>query len=269
LSTLRDTLKSTLADRQAYHYNRKISYYDYAEGSLSCNIWKEDTVNNEQALHNKLDWYSELLDLRAGNRVCEVGCGLGKASEYLSSKVVCDIDAITISKEQAGKKDLDRVKYIHSDWKDWEGQYDKVYSDGCLVHAKGCQQEFFDKMYSLTKPGGICLVKEMFHTEPLIITREQCKFISETFKFSGEYKSIRENVEWAEKAGFKVTVHKIPIENYVKTMTRWQERMRYFKEEMLAIDAEQYQLDYLTWTTYMEMMRQGSVEVGVLVCQTQ
>ena len=268
-----NTQDKTLEDKPEIHYNRDIRYYDYAEGSLSCNLWEDNgkiAENNATALEMKLDVYAKLLDLKKGENVCEIGSGLGTAAKYLSNKHQCYIDAVTISESQADSQvDTRLVNHHCSDWKDWIGKYDKVYSDGCLVHAKRCQQEFFNKMFELTKPGGICLIKEMFNTEPLRITRDQCNFIGKTFNWSGEYKPIRKNLYWAKKAGFTdVQVHKIPIENYIKTMNRWHVMMRRNKNIMRSIDPDQYALDYLTWSVYIEMMQQGSVEVGVLVCRT-
>ncbi len=68
--------------------------------TYSSAIFKNDTDDLERAQKNKYQKLIELLDVKDGNKVLEIGCGWGGFSEYLAKNYNVSIDCITISKKQ-------------------------------------------------------------------------------------------------------------------------------------------------------------------------
>ena len=59
---------------------------------------KDDTLENAQK--NKYKKLIELLDIKNGNKVLEIGCGWGGFSEFIAKNYDVSVDCITISKKQ-------------------------------------------------------------------------------------------------------------------------------------------------------------------------
>jgi cyclopropane-fatty-acyl-phospholipid synthase len=108
------------------------------------------------------------LDLQPTDHVIEIGTGWGGFAIYAASRYGCRITTTTISKEQyafaveriavAGLED--RVTVLLSDYRDLEGQYDKLVSIE-MIEAVGHQyyDTFFAKCGSLLKADGSMLLQ--------------------------------------------------------------------------------------------------------------
>ena len=66
--------------------------------TYSSAIYSNENENLEEAQKNKYKKLINLLELKEGNKVLEIGCGWGGFSEYLAKKHDVFIDCITISK---------------------------------------------------------------------------------------------------------------------------------------------------------------------------
>ena len=65
--------------------------------SIDLNLKEKDDL--EIAQKNKYQKLINLLDIKDGNKVLEIGCGWGGFSEYLAKNYNVSIDCITISKK--------------------------------------------------------------------------------------------------------------------------------------------------------------------------
>ncbi len=126
----------------------------------------DDTL--EQASTRKLDRICEKLRVRAGDRVIEVGTGWGGFAVHAAREYGCHVTTTTISREQhalasarvaeAGLQD--RVTLLLEDYRDLQGEYDKLVSIE-MIEAIGAPflDTYFSKLGSLLKPDGLAMIQ--------------------------------------------------------------------------------------------------------------
>jgi cyclopropane-fatty-acyl-phospholipid synthase len=107
----------------------------------SCAYWK-DAKNLEKAQEAKFDLICQKLDLKAGMRVLEIGCGWGSFARYAAEKYGVSVTGATVSIEQAKYaqnlcKDFDvQIKLIdYRNLPDENILYDRIVSIGMLEHV--------------------------------------------------------------------------------------------------------------------------------------
>jgi cyclopropane-fatty-acyl-phospholipid synthase len=131
-------------------------------------IWTDPSDTLEIASTRKLERICRKLDLKPTDRVVEIGTGWGGFALYAARHYGCHVTTTTISREQhalaseritaAGLSD--RVSLLLKDYRDLEGQYDKLVSIE-MVEAIGAPylDVYFEKLGSLLKPDGLALLQ--------------------------------------------------------------------------------------------------------------
>ncbi len=131
-------------------------------------IWTDEADTLEIASARKLERICRKLDLKPTDRVIEIGTGWGGFALYAAQHFGCHVTTTTISREQhalaseritaAGLDD--RVSLLLKDYRDLEGQYDKLVSIE-MVEAIGAPylDVYFEKLGSLLKPNGLALLQ--------------------------------------------------------------------------------------------------------------
>ncbi|MGC1548710.1 MAG: cyclopropane-fatty-acyl-phospholipid synthase family protein, partial [Rhodanobacter sp.] len=131
-------------------------------------IWAgvDDTL--EAASARKLETICRKLQLNPDDRVIEIGTGWGGFALYAAQHYGCHVTTTTISREQhalaservAAAGLQDRVTLRLDDYRDLDGQYDKLVSIE-MVEAIGAEylDVYFDKLGRLLKPDGLALVQ--------------------------------------------------------------------------------------------------------------
>ncbi len=104
----------------------------------SCGYWAT-AESLAEAQVDKLDLIARKLDLRAGMRVLDVGCGWGGAARFFAERYGCDVVGLTISHEQANYAericaDLP-VEIRVQDYRKVDDQFDRVVSIGMFEHV--------------------------------------------------------------------------------------------------------------------------------------
>jgi len=123
----------------------------------------DDDQNLSDAQWNKYRSLAEQIDLRPEHHVLEIGCGWGGFAEFAASEIGCRVTGVTISKEQlefaqkrmADKGLSDKVDILYKDYRDIEGQFDRVVSIE-MFEAVGEEYwpSFFAKVHDVLKSGG-------------------------------------------------------------------------------------------------------------------
>ena len=122
----------------------------------------------DEAAVYKLDVICQKLDLQATDHLLEIGTGWGGMAIHAARNYGCRVTTTTISRQQydaacqrvieAGLEDL--VTVIFEDYRDLEGNYDKLVSIE-MLEAVG--QEFYKQYFagcaSLLKPDGLMLIQ--------------------------------------------------------------------------------------------------------------
>ena len=122
----------------------------------------------------KLDQICGKLDLRSSDQVLEIGTGWGGFSLHAATSYGCHITTTTISDAQLQRARqrvesaglADRVELLNSDYRDLEGQYDKIVSIE-MVEAVGERylDAYFRKCGQLLKPGGRMVIQAIVMPE--------------------------------------------------------------------------------------------------------
>lgn len=134
----------------------------------SSGLWAGPSDTLAQASERKLDAICRKLDLRAGERVVEIGTGWGGFALHAARHYGCHVTTTTISREQhalatqrvaqAGLQD--RVDLRLQDYRDLDGTYDKLVSIE-MVEAIGADflPAYFATLTRLLTPSGLALVQ--------------------------------------------------------------------------------------------------------------
>ena len=131
-------------------------------------IFQHADMSLELAAVAKLDRICRKLDLGPGDHVLEIGTGWGGFAIYAAENYGCRVTTTTISKQQhdyardaIAKAGLqDRITLLQSDYRDLEGQYDKLVSIE-MIEAVGHEYHdtYFGKCCALLKRDGLMLLQ--------------------------------------------------------------------------------------------------------------
>jgi len=101
----------------------------------TCGYFK-DTDDLTQAQLNKIKIIGHKLDLQPGDKVLDIGCGWGGTARILSKKFEVEVTGISDAKEMIQYANehnaCAKVKFIHSDYRNIRGQFNKIYNVGFL-----------------------------------------------------------------------------------------------------------------------------------------
>jgi cyclopropane-fatty-acyl-phospholipid synthase len=196
------------------HYDLGNRFYEaWLDGSMTYSSarFDEKIRDLESAQHAKYKALAEHLELKPDDHVLEIGCGWGGFAEFAAREYGARVTGITISDEQlvyararmekAGLSD--RVEIRRQDYRDVEGQFDKVASIE-MFEAVGEKYwpAYFAKISDVLKPGGkaglqiITIKDELFDTY-----RRRADFIQRYVFPGGMLASIDRLKEETAKAG--------------------------------------------------------------------
>jgi cyclopropane-fatty-acyl-phospholipid synthase len=134
----------------------------------SCAIFEPEGISLEEAQHVRLERVCQRLNLQPGEHLVEIGSGWGGLAIHAAKHYGCPVTTITISEQQfewaqrriaeAGLSD--QVEILLKDYRDLDGQYDKLVSLE-MIEAIGYEQydTYFAKCAGLLKPGGRMLIQ--------------------------------------------------------------------------------------------------------------
>ena len=186
----------------------------------------------EVAATRKLERLCELLELRSGDRVLEIGTGWGGLAVYMASHFDVRVTTTTISQAQyeeacervsaAGLED--RVTVLLEDYRKLDGQFDKIVSVE-MVEAVGDEfvDGYFQQVDELLAPGGRFVIQAItIQDQRYAAALEEVDFIKKHI-FPGSFiPSVTRLVSAASSsAGLRLTaLHDIGID-YAKTLACW------------------------------------------------
>ena len=130
--------------------------------SYSCGYWHQASTL-EEAQRHKLDMICRKLDLKAGERLLDIGCGWGGLAQFAAANYGVEVFGITVSEEQQ-KLARERcvglpVQIELKDYRELEGQFDKIVSVGMFEHVGPKNYDnFFTIVERLLKDHGLFLL---------------------------------------------------------------------------------------------------------------
>ena len=207
----------------------------------SCAYFTDPANGIEQAQLDKKAHIASKLLLEPGQKVLDIGCGWGGLALYLNRVADVDVLGVTLSKEQlavarqraeeAGVSD--RVKFELIDYRDVEGQFDRIVSIGMFEHlGPPFFRAFFRKVRELLKPEGVSLIHTMGRMgRPGTTDRFMLKYI-----FPGGYlPALSEIVAASEREKMIMSDCEALRLHYIHTLVAWYERFKTKEAEITAM----------------------------------
>ncbi len=263
---------STEEDRERtnVHYEQPVEFFTTVTGGkwnvYSCNWWDAGVTDETTSQEAKLDLFAQLMELKPGQRILDVGCGWGGPLTYLCKRYGVQGVGLTMSPKQKAFAD-ERVKenevdvqIVESHWRDFndvEG-FDAVYTDEVIVHFHDLD-EYFAKVHGLLHEGGFMLNKELHNVHPSYgkINRTTAH-INEIYGFTGNYRSLAEELQLANDAGFEVQrIVQFPRSHYLKTDGSWIANMETNRARLEEVVGADYFRKFLVYLKIVYRMFSG------------
>jgi cyclopropane-fatty-acyl-phospholipid synthase len=208
----------------------------------------------------------------SGMKVLDVGCGWGGLALYLHKHYDVDVlgvalapDQIEFCNERAKAAGVsNRVRFELMDYRDVEGQFDRITSVGLLEHVGTPQYPaFYEHTFKLLKPGGVMFSHCCGRARgPGVTDAWTRKYI-----FPGGYiPALSELVTESEKAGWQVMDVEAMRFHYSHTLEEWYRRTQLHREEITALYDERF---YRMWEFYLAGAEQAFRHGGMVNWQLQ
>jgi cyclopropane-fatty-acyl-phospholipid synthase len=234
--------------------------------TYSCALFQTPTDDLQDAQRNKLRGLIDKAHITADDHVVEIGCGWGSFAIEAARRTGCRVTAITISEaqktvaeERIRRAQLDdRINVKLCDYRDLEGQFDKLISIE-MLEAVGHEYygRFFEVCDRLLKPDGVAVIQ-------VITMSDQ------------QYARYRHKCDWIQKRVFPgatvpalgalvnaLTMHsKLVVENvtnigahYARTLAEWREQL---SERAREVEAMGFDNRFMrTWEYYFSYCEAG------------
>lgn len=230
----------------------------------------------EQASTRKLDRICEKLRLQPGDRVIEVGTGWGGFALHAAREYGCHVTTTTISREQhalasariaeAGLED--RVTLLLEDYRDLQGEYDKLVSIE-MIEAIGAPflDTYFVKLGSLLKPDGLAMVQAITIEDHRYHQALRSVDFIKRYVFPGSFiPSINAMLESKSRSTDLALVHLEDFgSSYARTLQAWRER---FMARLPEVRAQGFDERFVRmWEFYLAYCEGGFRERSIGVAQ--
>ncbi len=217
----------------AHHYDLGDEFFEqYLDESMtySCAYFRKEEDTLEQAQQQKYEYICRKLDLKAGERLIDIGCGWGgmllyAASHYGVSGVGCTLSArqAQYARERAAREGLEKsITILLEDYRNMTGTFDKFVSIGMFEHVgKGFFGTFMERTRDLLKPGGLGLLHTVGKERRTAGDPWTMKYI-----FPGAYIPILDEVIRAmgEKSLVPLDIENLRL-HYAATLDEWGRRL--------------------------------------------
>lgn len=127
-------------------------------------LWETGRESPAEAVENLVVRVAELAEIRAGDRVCDVGCGYGATARMLASRYGANVTGLSVSAAQlrfARERTMgENPTYLLRDWLANQlpaTAFDAVIAVESSEHV-GHKQRFFSEAYRVLRPGGRLVV---------------------------------------------------------------------------------------------------------------
>ena len=236
----------------------------------------EDGDTLDTASQRKLARICEQLQLKPTDHVLEIGTGWGGFAMYAARHIGCRVTTTTISVEQHALASQriesaglhDRVTLLLKDYRDLDGQYDKLVSIE-MIEAIGAQylQTYFATLTRLLKPEGLALLQAItIEDERYQQARRSVDYIKR-FVFPGSFiPSLNAMLAAKTRSSNLQLIGQMDFgQSYALTLRAWRER---FLAQLPAVRAQGFDEDFIRmWEFYLAYCEGGFLERSIGVSQ--
>ena len=225
-----------------FHYDLSNAFYGLfldPERQYSCAYFPGWDATLEEAQQAKLDMICRKLRLQPGERFLDIGCGWGGLVCHAARQYGVKAHGVTLSQAQfdfvqakiAALGLGDRITIELKDYRELEGEFDKIASIGMFEHV-GLDNHgaYFNKLHSLLRPRGLLLnhaIARPAKRNDRSFRRKRSEYAALTrYIFpGGELDHIGMSLANLERHGFEVHDVEGWREHYARTCRIWCERL--------------------------------------------
>jgi len=162
----------------AHHYDLSGELYDLfldEDRQYSCAYFARTDMTLEEAQAAKKAHIARKLMIEPGMRVLDIGCGWGGMGLTLARDFGAEVLGVTLSREQHARATAraaeaglaDRAQFRLMDYRDVEGQFDRIVSVGMFEHVGVPHyREYFRTLRDRLSDDGIALVHTIGRCKP-------------------------------------------------------------------------------------------------------
>jgi cyclopropane-fatty-acyl-phospholipid synthase len=244
----------------SHHYDIGNDFYQlFLDESLtySCGYQLDSTDTLKEMQLQKYELICQKLDLQTGDNVIDIGCGWGGMLIYAAEKYGVHGTGITLSEEQAKlaeekirKRGLSgRLKVLLSDYREVQGQFDKLVSIGMFEHVgKSNFSTFMEKSSDLLKPGGVGLL----HTIGTIGSVRNDPWIARYIFPGGYLPKLHELTQEMLKARLTVIHCENLKPHYAETLKKWSVNLKNNRDKILTLSKSYDESFIRMWYYYLQ-----------------
>ncbi|HVR91287.1 MAG TPA: cyclopropane-fatty-acyl-phospholipid synthase family protein [Novosphingobium sp.] len=255
--------RSRASDNVVHHYGLTRQFYELfldEDRMYSMGYYRDPANSLERAQLDKKALIAAKLRLEPEMRVLDIGCGWGGFGLYMNRHFGCQVlgvslapDQVAFANERAAAAGVaDKVKFQLIDYRDVEGQFDRISSIGMIEHlGKSHYDEYFAKTHALLTDDGIMLTHTIGRAGPPGSTDKWAR----KYIFPGHYlPSLSEMVGASERTGWEVADTEVLRYHYAYTLAEWYRRATLHQAEITEMfDARFFRM----WQFYLVGAEQG------------
>ncbi len=226
----------------------------------------ENKMNDlEEAQINKYKKLTNLLKLKNGDKVLEIGCGWGGFAEYIGKNFDVKLDCITISKKQyeyaserIHKNNLnEKVKIKMMDYRDVKNKYNSIASIE-MIEAVGENylKNYFQTIKENLSQKGVAAIQAITIDDKLFDRYKNKEDFIQKYIFPGGFLPSKKSLyNYAYKSGLKVNQYNSYGLHYSNTLNIWKSE---FTKKWEEISKQGFDLTFKRmWNFYLSYCEAG------------
>ena len=199
--------------------------------TYSSAVYKNEKDDLEMAQRNKFQELINLMNIKDGNKVLEIGCGWGGFAEFLAKNYDVSVDCITISKNQyeftkkkifdSGLNNKVNVKFL--DYRDLKEKYDHIASIE-MIEAVGekYMDQYFGTIKNVLNYGGTAAIQGIVIKDDLFERYRANEDFIQKYIFPGGFlPSIQFMENLIKKNDLKLEKINTYSDDYARTLATW------------------------------------------------
>ena len=254
-------VRSRASRNARHHYDLTRQFYELfldEDRQYTMAYYRDPANSLERAQLDKKALIASKLRLESGEsghlRVLDIGCGWGGLALYLNRHYGCEVlgvslapDQIAFAQERAAQMGVaDKVKFELIDYRDVQGQFDRITSVGMVEHVgKPHLQEYFTKTNALLNDDGVMLTHTIGRAHgPGVTDKWTRKYI-----FPGGFiPALSQFTAALETGGWEVSDVEVLRFHYAYTLQEWYRRAKLHENEITTLySAEMFRM----WQYYL------------------
>ena len=233
--------------------------------TYSSAVYKNEKDDLEIAQRNKFQELINLMNIKDGNKVLEIGCGWGGFAEFLAKNYDVSVDCITISKNQyeftkkkifnSGLNNKVNVKFL--DYRDLKEKYDHVASIE-MIEAVGekYMDQYFGTIKNVLNYGGTAAIQGIVIKDDLFERYRANEDFIQKYIFPGGFlPSIQFMENLIKKNDLKLEKINTYSDDYARTLATWRKNFLGAWEKISPLGFDEY--FKRTWEFYLSYCEGG------------